>query len=208
MIQQLLFDFDGVIHDSMAVRDAGFEEIFAHYPPDQVSQLMAYHRANGGLSRYVKIRYFYEQVLGKDISEAEVQAYAASFSQIMRRRLPDPALLIADTVGFIRAQHARYPMHVVSGSDQEELRYLCGQLQLTPYFVSIHGSPTPKKQLVAEVLRDYAYRPEETLLIGDSVNDYAAAQVNGVGFAGYNNAALREKGGYLDSFGQFAEQYG
>ena len=62
-IKTILWDFDGVILDSMATRDWGFKEIFKDFTEAQVSRLLEYHRINGGLSRYVKIRYFYETIL-------------------------------------------------------------------------------------------------------------------------------------------------
>ena len=76
----ILWDFDGVILDSMSVRDWGFRNIFKDYAEEQVSELITYHRINGGLSRYVKIRYFYEVLLGKSITEDKVLEYAQAFS--------------------------------------------------------------------------------------------------------------------------------
>ena len=58
MIKNILWDFDGVILDSMEVRDWGFKEIFSSFDKSKVDLLLDYHRKNGGLSRYVKIRFF------------------------------------------------------------------------------------------------------------------------------------------------------
>ena len=52
MIKTVLWDFDGVILDSMKVRDWGFREIFKNYDNKKVEQLIDYHNLNGGLSRY------------------------------------------------------------------------------------------------------------------------------------------------------------
>ena len=38
------------------------------------------------------------------------------------------------------------------------------------------------------------------LLIGDSINDYEAAKVNGISFFGYNNKMLIQKGAYIEKF--------
>ena len=58
-IENIIFDFDGVIIDSMRIRSDGFREIFCNYSQQQVEELMEYHNANGGLSRFNKIQYFY-----------------------------------------------------------------------------------------------------------------------------------------------------
>lgn len=191
-ITTIFWDFDGVILDSMAVRDWGFREIFKAFNKQQVEELIAYHRANGGLSRYVKIRYFYEEILNEEITEAEVLEYADCFSVLMKEELTNPKNLILDSVNFIQQNYKNYKFHIVSGSDQNELRFLCEELGLSSYFISIHGSPTPKEVLVAKILKDQAYSIESCCLIGDSINDYQAAKKNRIFFFGYNNPELKQ----------------
>lgn len=208
MLKNILWDFDGVILDSMKVRDLGFEQIFKDYNENQVAQLIDYHRKNGGLSRYVKIQYFYEQILGKKIDDQKILKYAMEFSQIMRKKLIDKKNLISDSVQFIEDNYQKYNFHIVSGSDQEELRYLNSALGLTNFFLSIHGSPTPKKKLVSDLMLLHNYKREETCLIGDSINDYEAANINKIDFYGYNNNKLLEEEitletNYIKSFKNF-----
>ena len=186
----IFWDFDGVLMNSNAVRDLGFEKVLADYPVAQVEALMAYHRANGGLSRYVKFRYFFEIIRGESISDEAVQELANRFSAIMQELLFDPALLIQDSLGFVKENKQQYRMHIVSGSDGKELNALCEFLDIHSYFVSIHGSPTPKNQLVKQLLERHQYPLEDCVLIGDSINDLEAANVNGISFAAYNNRAL------------------
>lgn len=199
-MKNILWDFDGVILDSMEVRDFGFKEIFKEFGKDSVNQLIKYHRANGGLSRYVKIRYFYENILNKEITEEKVHDFAAKFSDIMRVELTHPKNLIQDAVNFIKNNYKTYNFHIVSGSDQEELRFLCQELKLSSYFLSIHGSPTPKSILVQELLIKHGYSKSLTCLIGDSINDFDAATSNGITFYGYNNSDLKNKDHYINTF--------
>lgn len=198
-IKTILWDFDGVILDSMATRDWGFKEIFKDFTEAQVSRLLEYHRINGGLSRYVKIRYFYETILGETISEESVLEYAEAFSVLMKQELTNPQNLIIDSVNFIKENYKKYSFHIVSGSDQTELRFLCKKLGLESYFISIHGSPTPKNQLVKILLEQHKYDKENTCLIGDSINDYEAAMANNISFCGYNNKKLNHSlGNYIN----------
>ncbi len=197
----LFWDFDGVILDSMDVRDRGFEIVLADFPAGQVEKLMAYHRRNGGLSRYVKFRYFYEEILGESLSDERLQQLAASFSEIMLKELGNKNLLISDTLEFLNSTDSRFKMHVVSGSDQEELRQLCKRLEVDHFFDSIHGSPIPKTDWVREILAEKSYEKSATALIGDSVNDLDAARDNGIDFIGYNNPDLRaEADHYIETF--------
>lgn len=188
----ILWDFDGVIMESNSIRDIGFERVLSEYPSDLVDQLMEFHQQNGGLSRYVKFRYFFEDILNQEVTDDKIQELANSFSVIMKSLLVNPQLLIEDSLSFIKSNFENYKMHIVSGSDQSELQFLCSEMKLTHYFKSIHGSPTAKKDLVKQVINDNNYPKELCILIGDSINDYEAAQDNGIAFAGYNNKSLLE----------------
>jgi phosphoglycolate phosphatase-like HAD superfamily hydrolase len=186
----ILWDFDGVIMDSNAVRDIGFKKVLVEYPKESINELMKFHHKNGGLSRYVKFRYFFEDILNQEVSDEKIQELANSFSLIMKSLLVNPQLLIEDSLGFIKSNFENYNMHIVSGSDQNELRFLCSEMKLNHYFKSIHGSPTAKKELVKHVIENNNYIKENCILIGDSINDYEAAKDNGIDFAGYNNESL------------------
>jgi len=192
MIKQILFDFDGVIVDSMSVRDYGFRTIMKGHEEKLIDAFIDYHRYNAGLSRYVKIRYFYEELLGKPISDEEVNALAYQFSIIMKEQLIDRSILISETVKFIESIYQKIPLHIVSGSDEKELNYLCDALGLLKYFVTIEGSPTPKNKLVSDIMNRCKYNSKETVLIGDSINDHEAAKKSYMYFVGFNNENLKE----------------
>lgn len=203
-ISTIIFDFDGVILDSMPVREVGFVRIFNLYPKAKVDQLLEYHRTNGGLSRYHKIRYFYEAILNKRISEQEIINYAELFSEIMRDELKKSEYIIHETLTFIKDNFQNHNYFIASGSDQNELRYLCKQHKIDRYFKGIYGSPTHKNDIVKEILISNNISQENVVLIGDSINDYEAAKVNRIKFFGYNNSDLKTIcDNYIDSFRYF-----
>jgi len=182
----IFWDFDGVLMKSNEIRDLGFLRVLENYPKEKVDKLMMFHQKNGGLSRYVKFRYFFEEILGQEISEEEVYHWANKFSEVMKEILIDDSLLIDETMNFVKTNCDKRKMHIVSGSDQSELRHICRELDIAKYFNSIHGSPTPKKDLVRELLLTNKYKNSGCALIGDSVNDKDAAEENNITFIGYN----------------------
>jgi phosphoglycolate phosphatase-like HAD superfamily hydrolase len=186
----LLWDFDGVIMDSMPIRRIGFEEVLKNYPKEQVKKLIVFHDYNGGLSRYVKFRYFFEKIRGENIDDQKVFELAEKFSEIMLKLLVNEILLIQDTVNFIKKNANKYEMHIVSGSDGKELIKICEDLNLSKYFKTINGSPVNKNELVKMLLVSNNYKNESVALIGDSINDYDAANLNDIDFFGYNNINL------------------
>ena len=203
----ILWDFDGVLMDSMPVRDRGFELVLKEFPSQEIEQLLKFHRANGGLSRYVKFRYFFEEIRKTSISQKEIAAWASKFSEVMKTKLRDKALLINDSLEFVESNSSLMSMHIVSGSDQAELRYLCQELNISSHFLSINGSPTPKKELVSEILEAYGYNKDDVVLVGDSINDFEAAQANGINFIGYNNEDLKKISPfYIEKFNEIRRQ--
>jgi len=199
MIKNIIWDFDGVILDSMPVRDYGFRKIFESFDKNLVDKLLEYHNNNGGLSRYVKIRYFYEKLLHQSITDDEVNILAELFSVIMKKELTNKKYLINDSVDFIKLKYKKYNFHIASGSDEKELNYLCKELGMNQYFLSINGSPIHKNNLVKTILYSNNYLKSETILIGDSINDYEAAKINSIDFYAYNNIELQDYK-YIDKF--------
>lgn len=201
MIKNILWDFDGVIIDSMTIREYGFREIFKNFDKQSVDKLIQYHNNNGGLSRFHKIEYFFSSILKQNITQNEILQYADKFTTIMRQELINPKHLIIETVKFIKNNYKNYNFHIVSGSENNELNYLCRKLNLSQYFISIHGSPTLKNNLVSDLITNCKYNLNETILIGDSINDYEAAIANKIEFYGYNNKDLKNKAKiYIDNF--------
>ena len=188
----IIWDFDGVIINSDAIRELGFVETLNKFPKEEVNLLLNYHRDNGGLSRYIKFRYFYEKILDVEVTEERINELAKFFSEIMLSKLTDKKLLIQDSLKFIIEKHKHIVMFIASGSDNNELNYLCKKLGIAKYFKSINGSPTHKNEIVKTILQDHSnFSKVNFVLIGDSKNDFEAAQANEIDFFGYNNIDLK-----------------
>lgn len=202
----IIFDFDGVIVDSMKVRDNGFRAIFSDFNTADVEKLVKYNRKNGGLSRFHKIKYFYEEILKLDIEDSLIKKYAEEFTEIMKSELINLDYIIKDTVGFIKKNKDIKKLYIASGSENEELNYLCRELGIGHCFNAIYGSPRHKNDIVKSIIEDNRYDNSKVILIGDSINDYEAAKVNGIEFAGYNNISLKDlTNNYVDKFSMLME---
>lgn len=202
MIKTILWDFDGVILDSMKIKADGFLKLFEEYGDDELNKLYQFHFENGGISRFEKIKYFYNEILKKSITEEEALSLAGKFGNIVKKRLLDKSNLIQDSMEFIKRNYNNYHFHIVSGAEDNELNYLCKELDISKYFITIKGSPTKKSTLIQNILKEYSYDRKEILLIGDSMTDYNASLENAITFYGYNNLALN-KFNYIESFKKF-----
>lgn len=200
MIKNIIFDFDGVILDSMPIRTEGFKKIFENYDNKKVEELISFHLINGGLSRFVKIKYFFEELLETSISEEEINFFVDKYSKIMKEKLINEKYLIRETVDFIKNNN-NIKMFIASGSEEKELRLINESLQLSKYFLGIFGSPKNKIDIVKSIIQDNKLNKNETILIGDSINDYDAAIKNDIRFFGYNNIKLKNiSDKYINTF--------
>lgn len=200
MIKNIIFDFDGVILDSVPVKTEAFRLLFKAFEKTLVDEFIAFHLRNGGKSRYVKIKYFFEELLSQKISDEDVSSMASQYSELTKTELAKEKYIIQDAFEFIQQNYQKYNMHIASGADEKDLKYICDTLNLSQYFLSINGSPTIKDEIVTQILNDNHYTKDETILIGDSINDFQAADLNGVKFYGYNNLELSQDHQYLNSF--------
>lgn len=196
----ILWDFDGVILDSNNIRANGFRHIFKNYDQDHVNKLIDFHDRNGGLSRYEKIDYFFNDILGERITLSEKNNYLRRFTNYCKKKLCNKKLLIQDSLEFIEKKYKNFKFHLVSASDEKELIYITSRLEITDYFISIHGSPDTKTININNILNDNNYKRANCCLVGDSINDKQAALNNKISFFGFNNQELKKDSEYIFSF--------
>ena len=179
----VLMDCDGVIFDVNHDKAQAFVTALADYPPDAVAELVAHHKARGGISRYVKFRYFFETLHPLPAHQVDdaVAAALAHFGQCCRSAYQNQtarpaALRSAASFGGADA------VVVVSGGDQNELRQVFDDNRLMTYFGEVCGSPQTKHDHVARLLNRRDVAPEEALFIGDGWGDWEVATTFGIPF--------------------------
>lgn len=177
----VIFDFDGVLAETNQIRFQGFEELFRDLPDDVMTRFMDFVRANGGLSRYGKIRHLYANILCRPVSDEEVAALARRYSEIVMQKVIQ-AQEVAGSRDFLAEYEGRFQFAVVSGSDQEELRQVCRARGISHYFQAILGSPREKKDNIVNLLAREGWDRRASVYVGDSQNDYQAATGAGIDF--------------------------
>ena len=188
----VVFDFDGVLAETNDIRFWGFTELFGDVPAEPMARFMAFVRANGGISRYGKIRHLYENILGRSISDEEVDALAGQYSALVAERViaADP---VPGSVEFLKGYGDQFDFAVVSGSDQTELRQVCRARGIASHFEAILGSPKEKTENIRELLATQAWDRQACLYVGDSLNDYDAAVEVGISFVGRDSGLVQWK---------------
>ena len=182
--QAVFFDFDGVVLDSVRVKTEAFAKMFRQYGPDIESKVVAYHLANGGVSRFNKFRYFYENLLKQEITEEKLRQLGEEFSgHVLNRVLKAPFMEGAlDTLIQLKARNI--VAYIVSGTPHEEINYIVEQKGISHFFREVYGTPKEKFEIIRDILFYNGYQNTKCLFIGDAMSDYKAAQENGVYFFG------------------------
>lgn len=178
--QTFVFDCDGVLLDSNKLKTDAFHAVTQpEFGEAAAMTLVAYHKANGGLSRYHKFRYLLESILKLTATEEKVQQLAGKYGDWVREKLvvcPE----IPGAMDFV-ASLAPKACYVISGGDEKELRWVFAERGQATLFREIFGSPTTKP----EHLQNLQKRGLLTLparFFGDAKADFMAAKGYGLDF--------------------------
>lgn len=87
-----------------------------------------------------------------------------------------------------RLHEKSYPLGVVTSKNAEELVYQFSHLELSNYFEVVVTSsdtpePKPSPQPIIKAMKQLQVAPEETIYIGDTINDLRSARDSGTHFA-------------------------
>ena len=80
----IIFDYDGVVLDSNKLKSEAFAEALKNEPPDLVLELVEFHKNNGGISRYEKFLYYFEEIKKTIFSQEDLEFALKGFSLIVR----------------------------------------------------------------------------------------------------------------------------
>ncbi|MEA3450829.1 MAG: HAD hydrolase-like protein, partial [Bacteroidota bacterium] len=86
-MEAIIFDFDGVIIDSLGIKSEAFVHIYSPFGKEIVEKVVDYHEKNGGISRYQKIKYCHKKFLNIQITEKELIKLVSDFSDFVMSRI-------------------------------------------------------------------------------------------------------------------------
>ena len=179
----LLMDFDGVILDSMEIKTQGFVRVYAGEPPSKLSEVLAYQRLHGGVTRRTKFAYFERSIFGRPGDSETVERLASAYRDIVYDAVVATEF-VRGAEEFLKRAQGQIELHVISGTPQDELREIIERRGLTSYFQTIVGAPITKRDAFEGILQENQFLAADTAAIGDATTEYDAAEDLGIPFIG------------------------
>lgn len=178
-----IFDFDGVLADSVEVKTEAFARLFEDFGPEIQAKVIEHHRKNGGMTRKEKFAHYYQNYLKKSLDHGEMERLCSAFANLVVDNVVR-ASEIPGAENFLKKWHNTVKCFVVSATPDDEIKEIVKRRGIDIYFHEILGSSCSKSDNVKCLLNKYELAPRQCLFFGDAESDYSAATTSGVDFIG------------------------
>ena len=189
-IKNLIFDFDGVVLDSVKVKDNSFKKLAKKYKKNIRQKFYIYHKKNLGFSRENKFKYLFTKLLKKKYSTFDKKKINREFVQINYKEVCKCKFVLG--VKKFLLSNKKLNLFISSGTPEKELKLLCKERNISHIFVKILGSPKTKKKHISNLKVKYKVNSTNTLFFGDSTNDYSVAKQLKLNFVQVGNNFKRK----------------
>jgi HAD superfamily hydrolase (TIGR01549 family) len=188
--QAFIFDFDGVIVDSTNVKRDCFLQFYRRWP-EHFNHMQKYTESAKGTSRYDQFKELLKkQNIAEPLWEKKLAEYSLEFSLLTKKFVAEAALVdgILEFLSFLNRK--KIPVAVVSNTPHEELIYLIKLKNLETYFEFIFGATKEKRKVenLNTILSHKNFPLKQSVLIGDTVEDFKAAQKVGISLLGIRHS--------------------
>jgi len=185
-MKAIIFDFDGVILDSVNVKTKAFESLYEKYGRDIQNKVVKYHLEHGGISRFEKFKYYHKNFLQQNLSESELIHLGNQFSELVFKKVCS-SKFIPGALEFLKFCNQKYLTFICTGTPFSEIVNILNEIRLNKYFNHVFGSPMSKTEIILKILKTYNLSFKEVLFIGDAMTDYDAAKELNIDFIGIEN---------------------
>ncbi len=180
-----IFDFDGVLADSVDIKTQAFKALFSEYDESIQSEVASYHENNKGVSRFAKLEYYHRHLLKESLDDEFITSRAQQFSELVVTKVV-AAAEIPGAENFLKTWAGNRRCFVVSATPEEEIINIVQQRGWRQYFVDIYGSPDNKKANIERMFETYSITPNQCVFFGDASADCQAANSVGCKFIAVN----------------------
>ncbi len=184
-IKALAFDFDGVLADSLPIKDRALQGLFRVHTQDHddvENRALAVWNRQKGVFRRERLRVTFREVVGLELEGTALNEQVRLYSEaVFEKTVASP--WIAGAQEFLLAA-PNQPCYIVSAAPQEEVREVVRRRNMGRFFRSVYGGPEKKWRLLTDIIEKEGCAAAELLFIGDSISDHVAAETVQAAFLG------------------------
>ena len=190
----LIFDFDGIIADSVNVKTKAFAEIYKPYGEKGVTQVVSHHLSNGGVSRFEKFEYYHKKFLKKKVSDSDIANLSDYFSSLVVQKVVDSAEIPGVLIFLNYYCKGRKKCAINSATPQIEMLEIIRKKGMQDFFSIVLGSPSTKLENLMMLENLHGFNLSEALFFGDSESDMNAANSAKINFVGIGSQIISNLG--------------
>ena len=170
----IIWDFDGVIKDSVELKGEAFKKLFEDQKIDIKNKIYEHHYINGGISRFKKLQKYLDWSSYEN-NIKNLNLFAKKFSELVVKEVIS-ANYIDGIENYLRRNHNRQKFYLVSATPEEEILKITQKLEIFDYFKTIIGHPKTKEEGFELILNESGIDNDDFIVIGDSFSEYNAAK--------------------------------
>jgi phosphoglycolate phosphatase len=182
-VRCIVFDFDGTLAESNAIKRGTYYEIFAGFP-EGAETLDRVLRENPRADRHGVVAATREALTARGQSPPPAKELVAAYARITEERVSTCAA-VPGALAALTELHGALPMYIASATPEEPLRRIVENRAWTHFFSDVLGGPRTKVENLGDIAARESLEPNGVLLVGDGPPDLDAARAFGCPFAGF-----------------------
>lgn len=208
-IENIFFDFDGVILDSVDCKTQAFYEMYLPYGEAIANEVKKYHLENGGVSRFKKFEFWEKKYFNRVLSKRELKILCDNFSKkVLNKVINSPK--VKGVEFFLEKHYKSKNLFIITGTPTNEIKQITKSIGIDHFFKEILGSPETKEFWGKFIINKYEINRDKILFIGDALTDLVAAKkLNlrfGLRLTNYNRDLLNYSNYYFNDFNQLKNE--
>ena len=176
----VLWDFDGVIKETVGLKGVAFSNLVDNANDNIRSRILDHHKQNGGVSRFKKIPLYLEWC-GISVSEDNINKYLKKYSELVCDSVINSEW-VCGVKSILESKKKEQMYFLITATPLHEINFILEKIFLKNIFTNIYGSPTSKKEAIAEILKNHCINITDAVMIGDNKTDFEAANAHHIDF--------------------------
>lgn len=192
MTQCVVFDFDGALVDSNAVKRQAYFDIFASFGPRAVPAVAEVLDGDFESDRFQLIRRMLTRLADEEAPvsptalDTLVAQYAERYNDICEEHAATCPEVPGASAAIGRLAEA-HPLYISSATPEAPLRRIVERRGWSPFFRDVLGRPRGKAENLRVIMEREGVAGTDVVVVGDGRRDLEAARLVGARFVGIRN---------------------